>query len=235
MICKGYSLFFVLLRDMKNSEDIKFYSEREELANALSHMLGILLGIVAGVVLLRQTIIAHSFWGVLSVSLYLFGMLGSYITSVLYHAYKHGKTKARLRKFDHAAIYFHIAGTYAPFSLITLRSVGLWGWALFTFVYVAAIAGTWMSFRKLKKHSNLETVCFVGMGTIILVSIKPLYDTLSMSGQLSSLYWLIAGGVSYIVGALFYSWTKKQYMHFVFHLFVLGGSVCHIMAIYRIV
>lgn len=219
---------------MKEIEIGKFYTKGEELANTLSHAVGIFLGIVAGLILWQQVMLNYSFWAMFGLCLYLFGMLSSYVTSTLYHSQTNGKRKELLRKFDHAAIYFHIAGTYAPFSLVTLRMVGVWGWALFTFTYLAAIIGTLMSFRKLKKHSNLETICFVLMGVAILVAIKPLYNTLAQSGQLDALYWLIAGGVSYIVGALFYSWTKRRYMHFVFHLFVLGGSLCHIMAIYEI-
>lgn len=219
---------------MKNVTEVKFYTKEEELANTLSHAIGILLGIIAGYILLRRGITSHGFWGAFSISFYLFGMLASYITSTLYHAHPSNRRKELLRKFDHAAIYLHIAGTYAPFSLITLRTVGLWGWALFTFVYLAAVVGVIMSFRKLKKHSNLETVCFVAMGTVILIAIKPLYDALTQAGQVAALYWLIAGGVSYIVGAFFYSRINKRYMHFVFHLFVLGGSVCHIIAIYTI-
>lgn len=219
---------------MKNQSETKFYTENEELANVLSHIVGIALGFFGGFVLLKQVFGNFDFWRVFSVSLYLFGMMSSYVTSVLYHSHKQGKTREKLRKLDHAAIYLHIAGTYAPFTLITLRTVGVWGWALFSFIYLAAIFGVVMSLRKLKKHSNLETVCFVVMGVSILVAIKPLYNILDASGQLSSLYWLIAGGVSYIIGALFYSWTKRSYMHFVFHLFVLGGSICHILAMYKI-
>ena len=219
---------------MEDTTHTKFYTKKEEQANTLSHIVGIVLGVVASFVLISKAITDTGIWGVFSISLYLFGMMSSYISSVLYHSHTQNIRKERLRKFDHAAIYLHIAGTYAPFCLITLRSVDLWGWWLFLFIYAAAIVGIVMSFRRLKKHSNLETICFVTMGTAILIAIKPLYDTLSLSGQLTSLYWLIAGGVSYIIGALFYSWTKKQYMHFVFHLFVLGGSVCHILAIYNI-
>lgn len=218
---------------MENIVIPKFYSKGEELANTISHAVGVLMGIVAGFFLLQASF-RYGFWGTFSISLYLFGMLSSYITSTLYHAHKHNKRKEWLRKFDHAAIYLHIAGTYAPFCLIVLRTVGVWGWALFTFIYIAAVVGVVMSFRKLKKHSNIETVCFVVMGTSILVAIKPLYDTLSQSMQLDALFWLIAGGISYIIGALFYSWTKRKYMHFVFHLFVLGGSVCHLIAINKI-
>ncbi len=121
-----------------------------------------------------------------------------------------------------------------PFTLIVLRNEGAWGWGLFIFICLAAITGLIMSFTKLKSHSNMETVCFVLMGGAIMVAFKPLYDALSGTGHISALYWLIAGGVAYIAGALFYSWTKKKYMHTVFHIFVLIGSVCHIIAIYII-
>lgn len=226
---------FVYLWSMENVTVQKFYSKGEELANTISHAVGILMGIIVGYFLLRQVSVNYNFWGIASISLYLFGMLSSYVTSTLYHAHKHNNRKEKLRKFDHAAIYLHIAGTYAPFCLIVLRSEGIWGWALFTFIYIAAVVGVIMSFRKLKRHSHIETACFVIMGTSILIAIKPLYDALSLSGQSSALFWLIMGGISYIIGALFYSWTKRKYMHFVFHLFVLGGSVCHIMAIYMII
>lgn len=219
---------------MESSVNTKFYTKGEEMANTLSHGAGILLGGLVGYLLLNVTVQSGDFWKTFSVCLYLFGMLGSYITSTFYHAYPHGQRKELLRKFDHAAIYFHIAGTYAPFTLITLRTVGIWGWALFTFIYIAAFAGLFMSFRKLKKHSNIETVCFVVMGLCILVALKPLSDALGVVGQSDALYWLIGGGVSYIVGALFYSLTKVRYMHFIFHLFVLGGSICHLVAIYKI-
>ncbi|MBK5719337.1 hemolysin III family protein [Dysgonomonas sp. Marseille-P4677] len=212
----------------------KFYSKEEEIANTISHALGILLGAVGGYVLLTVAIENGSGWAIGSVFAYLSGMLSSYITSTFYHGSTHQKRKAILRKCDHAAIYLHIAGTYIPFILIVLRNNGAWGWSLFAFITLAAIAGVILSFTNLKDHSNLETICFVLMGCAILVAFKPLYDMLSATGRIESLYWLIAGGVSYIVGALFYSWKRKKFMHTVFHLFVLGGSICHIIAIYII-
>ncbi len=212
------------------------YTKNEEIANTLSHAAGIVLGIVAGYILLEKAGRSGSYWETGSVIAYLFGMLASYITSTFYHSCKPDNKKRRemLRKSDHAAIYLHIAGTYIPFTLIVLRNEGLWGWTLFAFICTAALAGLIVSFAKLKTHSNLETICFVLMGSSILVAFKPLYDVLSLNGQVSSLYWLIAGGISYIAGAFFYSWTKKEYMHTVFHFFVLGGSICHIIAIYII-
>ena len=212
----------------------RYYTKGEEIANTATHGVGILLGIVAGGVLLSTAFSNGSFWAIISVVIYLFGMLASYTTSTFYHACINEKRKVLLRKLDHSAIYLHIAGTYVPFTLIVLREVNAWGWSLFAFIWLAAIAGLILSFKKLKKHSNLETVCFIIMGCSILVAFKPLSEVMNSSGQIYSLYWLIAGGVSYILGALFYSWTKKKYMHTVFHLFVLGGSICHIRAIYLI-
>jgi Predicted membrane protein, hemolysin III homolog len=212
----------------------KRYTKGEEIANASSHGLGILLGIIVGVFLMRGAFQTDNRWIIVSFAIYLLGMLSSYITSTWYHACNNEHRKALLRKFDHGAIYLHIAGTYTPFTLVVLRDSGAWGWALFAFVWAAAIVGFILSFMKLKEHSNLETICYVVMGGTIFVAFKPLIDCLSAANSMDILYWLIGGGVSYIIGALFYSWTKMRYMHSIFHLFVLGGSVCHIMAIFSI-
>jgi hemolysin III len=214
--------------------ETKYYTKGEEIANTISHGAGILLGIAAGFVLLSTAVAGGNNWAVGSVIGYLSGMLASYVSSTCYHGCTHEKRKKLLRKFDHSAIYLHIAGTYVPFTLIVLRNESAWGWGLFIFICAAAITGLVVSFTRLKKHSNLETVCFVLMGCAIFVAFKPLYDVLSDIGRISALYWLIAGGISYIAGALFYSWTKKKYTHTVFHIFVLMGSVCHIIAIYTI-
>lgn len=211
------------------------YTKREELANTLSHGVGLLLGVVVGYQFLSIAFASKDLWTIISIAAYLFGMLASYLTSTWYHATSDPEKKATLQKWDHAAIYFHIAGTYAPFTLLILREQGLWGWSIFTAVYIAAFMGTYMSFRKLKKHSNLETICFVLMGCTILIALKPLYDSLADIQKLNSLYWLIGGGAAYIIGAVFYSLTKKKYMHTVFHLFVLIGSICHMIAIYVII
>ena len=212
----------------------RIYSDGEERANTISHAAGIVLGIIAGYVLLSKAVSQHNCWMIGSTTIYIVGMLSSYITSTLYHGCKDETRKRILQKFDHAAIYIHIAGTYTPFTLITLREEGAWGWALFSFVWVAAIVGTYMSFHKSGKHSHIETICYVIMGGSILVAFKPLTEVLSLSNQMGALYWLIAGGASYVIGALFYSLAKKKYMHTVFHFFVLGGSISHIIAIYTI-
>ncbi len=211
---------------------LRRYAFWEELANTLSHGLGILLGIVAGYFLLcKAGLHEESGWSVLSVVIYLVGMFSSYISSTWYHGCRPGKRKELLRKFDHGAIYLHIAGTYAPLTLLVLRESSGWGWSIFILVWIAAIVGFVFSFVRLKEHSNLETCCYIVMGGLILIAIKPLFDSLSAQGIIDALWWLIGGGVSYVIGALFYS-LRRPYMHAVFHLFCLGGSICHIYSIY---
>jgi hemolysin III len=191
----------------------------------------VLLGVVIGTIFLVWVFRGDNDWARIGVILYLFGMLGSYIASTLYHSIRHhSKWKERLRKWDHAAIYWHIAGSYSPLTLVALRQQGYWGWGLFTFVWTCAIAGTIVSFIRLKEHSNIETLCFVGMGLSILVAFKPLIDSVSTA----AFVWIVAEGVSYITGAVFYSLNKRKYMHSVFHFFVLAGSVCHIIAVWDV-
>lgn len=187
-----------------------------------------MLGVVVGTVFLIWSTRSGNVWAVIGVSLYIFGMLMSYLASTIYHALSAWSVwKERMRKWDHAAIYWHIAGAYSPITLVALREAGYWGWALFVFVWLCAIVGTVMSFRRLSAHSNLETLCFIAMGLSVLVAFKPLLDNVS----LTAVSWLIAEGVAYITGAVFYSLNKRKYMHTVFHFFVLLGEICHAVAV----
>lgn len=207
------------------------FNHKEEIWNSSSHGGGILLGVVMGVIFLVWCFRSGNGWATAGVILYLFGMLMSYIASTVYHAVSaRSKWKERLRKWDHAAIYWHIAGSYSPITLIALREAGLWGWALFVFQWLCAIVGTVMSFRRLKDHSHLETVCFCLMGLSVLVAFKPLLACVSTAAVI----WIVAEGVCYITGAVFYSINKRRYMHTVFHFFVLAGSVCHIIAVWDV-
>ena len=189
------------------------------------------MGVVFGIIFLVWCFQSDNNWARIGVILYLIGMLGSYVASTVYHSIKHhSKWKERLRKWDHAAIYWHIAGSYSPLTLVALREQGYWGWSLFIFVWACALVGTIISLIRLKEHSNLETFCFVGMGLSVLVAFKPLIDSVSTAAVI----WIIAEGVSYITGAVFYSLNKKKYMHSVFHFFVLAGSICHIIAVWDV-
>ena len=211
------------------------------------------MGVAFGVVFLWMTFRGDNPWARLGVCLYLFGMLASYAASTIYHALPlyekrkgnglvghRSKWKERLRRWDHAAIYWHIAGSYSPLTLVALLNTNCQlsilhcqlsvGWALFIFVWLCAIAGTIVSFVNLQEHSNIETFCFIGMGLSVLVAFKPLYQSVSTA----ALIWIIAEGVSYITGAVFYSLNKRKYMHSVFHFFVLAGSICHIIAVWDV-
>ena len=201
------------------------------------------MGVAFGIVFLWMAFRGENPWARLGVCLYLFGMLASYVSSTVYHALpiyerrrgqglvgRRSKWKERLRHWDHAAIYWHIAGSYSPLTLVALRTQGYWGWSLFSFVWLCAIAGTIVSFARLKEHSNIETFCFIGMGLSVLVAFKPLIDSVSTA----AFVWIVAEGVAYITGALFYSLNKRRYMHSVFHFFVLAGSICHIIAVWDV-
>lgn len=212
----------------------RVYSHKEELANSISHAFGILLGLIGGYVLLRKAFLSQNIMAETSVIIYLFGMLSSYISSTYYHYLPVGNKKLLLQKFDHAAIYLHIAGTYTPLLLISMREGDNWGWGIFTFVWLFALIGAFASFKKSGKHSYIETVCYVVMGCSIFVVFKPLISALESMDKMPVLWWIIGGGISYIIGSIFYSLAKVKYMHTVFHFFVLIGSICHIIAIYLI-
>jgi len=213
----------------------KRYTILEEQIHTFSHAVGIVFGIIAGYFLIRKAAVNPDPFAVWCVLVYVLGMLSSYITSTWYHGIRPGKTKEVLRKLDHAAIYIHIAATYTPFTLLTMRHSGMWGWGIFLFVWLSALIGLALCFTRLKEHSNLETASFIGIGCAVLVAIKPLMDSLSAMNALPAFWWLIGGGASYIIGALFYSRPRVKYMHCTFHIFCLGGSICHMIAIWMIV
>ena len=209
----------------------KQHTQKEEIANATTHGFGIILGVAASVWLLKKAINYSDLWAISSVSVYIVCMLFSYISSTLYHSCRETKRKAILRKFDHVAIYFHIAGTYTFFTLTILRNIAFWGWLIFFIIWIIAFSGSYISFKGKGIGKRIETVCYVAMGLVICIAFKPLYDTLHSMNALIILWYIIAGGISYIVGAILYSFKKIPYIHSVFHLFVIGGSIFHVLAI----
>ena len=201
------------------------YTHKEEVWNSWSHAGGAIMAGAVGIAFFIVVLLGNNdrSWAAIGVGLYLFGMLGSYLASTIYHALKlRNPWREHFRKWDHAAIYWHIAGSYSPITLMALRNEGYWGWTLFTFVWVCALI--------LKDHSNIETACFVIMGLSVLAAFKPLVDTVSTN----AFVWIVLEGVFYITGAVFYSFNKKKYMHTVFHFCVLAGSICHIVAVWDI-
>lgn len=207
----------------------------EEVANVLTHGAGMIFGIVAIIVLLMASVRSGDPWAVGSSLVYAVCMTLSYVTSTFYHASANARRKRLHRRFDHSAIYLHIAGTYTPFTLVALRQEGYWGWSLFAIVWIAAVIGIILSFRKMKKTDHVKTFCYIAMGWVVFIAFKPLLDVFHRTDSMEVLYWLIAGGVSYMVGCIFYVLDKHKYMHPIWHVFVLGGSICHFISIYLLV
>jgi len=210
------------------------YTLREEKANTITHAIGIPFGIAVFIVFATVNSQTGNYWLLISTLVYAVFMTFSYITSTFYHHERSENKKLLLRKFDHAAIYLHIAGSYTPFTLVVLRNEGYWGWTLFAIIWIAAVAGVILSFTNLKNASKLETACYVAMGWVVVIAFKPLIDVLSAANSMNIFWWLVAGGLFYTIGAIIYLLKKVEFMHAVWHLFVLGGSVCHATAIWLI-
>ena len=210
------------------------YSRKEERYNTNTHAVGIVFGVLAGALLIQKAISSHNPWAIFSDIIFAIFMTLMYLASTLYHAERDLKIKQKRRKFDHAAIYTQIAGSYTPFTLVVLRQNAAWGWSLFGIIWAAALLGVSLSFMNQKKGSKLETICYVAMGWVVVIAFKPLIESLGATNSMSVLYWLIGGGLFYTVGAILYRFKQIPYTHAIFHLFVLGGSICHFIAIWQI-
>ena len=203
------------------------YTLGEELTNSISHGIGAGLGIAALVLCIVKSAIAHD--GFKLASSIVFGLTVTllYLMSCLYHALKVNKAKRVFRVMDHCTIFLLIAGTYTPFTLVTLR--GPLGWSLFGIVWGVAMLGIVLNAVNLKRFAKLSVVCYLGMGWVILVALGRLVDALAPGG----LYLLVAGGIAYTLGAILYAvGSKRKYFHSVFHFFCLIGTVLHFFAIY---
>jgi len=215
-------------------QNLKSYSNREEKANYVTHAFGVLMAFSATIVFIHRAIAADNGWAILAYSIFGFGMLACMLSSTIYHFVQEPKRKATLRHFDHASIYVLIASSYSPFTLILMRSESMWGWGIFVLIWLTALVGIGFNFGALKVNSNLKTASYVLMGMLVLIAIKPLIDVAIEQNCISVLYWLGAGGVFYIVGSFFYALAKREFVHTVFHVFVLLGLACHIVAAYLI-
>ena len=205
------------------------YSPGEERANRLTHGLGV-VGSVAGLALMVYYSARHGdAWQIVSTAIFGVTLVLLYTTSTLYHSFQGERRKALLQKFDHAAIFLLIAGTYTPFVLVTLR--GPWGWSLFGVVWALAVAGVTLKFWFAGRFRLVSTLLYLGMGWLVLIALKPLMAALPAGG----LHLLMAGGFCYTGGAVFYLWHRLPYNHAIWHLFVLGGSACHWAAVFRYV
>ena len=197
----------------------------EEIANSLSHGIGCLLAIASLPILVHQAAMRGGAADVVGASLFAGSAIVLYLVSALYHALPAGTAKRWLNRLDHAAIYLFIAGSYMPFVLGVL--FGAWGWALFGVVWGAASVGVVAKLLDRLRHPLWSTALYVAMGWVALAAALPLVERMSAPG----LAWLLAGGVSYTVGAVVFLFDSKvRYAHFAWHLFVIGGSTCHFFA-----
>ena len=213
----------------------KFYTLREERANYISHGLGLLIGIVATAILVNNAFASNNIWGIIAHSIFGLGIVACMGSSTIYHFVQEPLKKAKLRHFDHASIYVLIAASYSPFTLILLKpEEPVWGWVLFSFVWIIAIIGITISFKPLKRNSNIKTTSYVFMGMVVLIAFKPLIDVAKAQNSIEVINWLIGGGIFYIIGAVIYANAKREFIHSIFHLFVVLGLICHIYAAWLI-
>lgn len=198
---------------------------REELASAWTHGLGATAALAGGAVLVTLAALQGDGWQLGAAIVFGVTLLMLYVASTLYHAIQHPVAKGRLKVFDHCAIYLLIAGTYTPFTLVGLR--GPVGWRLFAAIWALAVAGVVFKLFYTGRFKRLSTLIYIAMGWMIVVAAKPMLAALDAW----TLGWLVAGGLAYTLGTVFYHRPAMPYSHAIWHLFVLGGSLCHFIAV----
>jgi len=208
---------------MSAQQVVKFYSPLEERINVYSHVLGVVLSVIGLVFLLFK---ADDVWHMVSFAIFGLSLITLYTASSIYHSATDPVIRGRLRVFDHASIYVMIAGTYTPFTLITLH--GTIGWVIFGITWGMAAIGIILKLYFTGRFNITSTLMYVFMGWMIVFAINPLIDNLDPAG----LNLLVAGGLSYTLGAVLYSIKAIPLNHAIFHILVLVGSACHFFAVY---
>ena len=197
----------------------------EEIANTLSHGVGLALAIIATPILIIAASRSGTAWNIVGVAVFAASMITLYFASTLYHALRHERAKRFFRMLDHGAIFLLIAGTYTPFTLGILR--GPWGWTLFGLVWGLAIVGLTMKAVFGARYSWLSVVLYLIMGWLVVIAAPEVFHRVPLSG----LALIIAGGIAYTGGVGFYAAHRVRYAHFAWHLFVIAGTVCHFFAV----
>jgi hemolysin III len=197
----------------------------EEIANSVTHGVAALASVAALPILLVVAISRRDPWQVVGGAIFGATLVMLYLASTLYHALPHPRAKRVFRVLDHSAIYLLIAGTYTPFALGALR--GPWGWALLGAVWTLAALGITAKATLGFRFPRLSTAVYVAMGWLALIAVQPLLAHVGVAG----LMWLLAGGLCYTAGVVFFAWERLRYGHMVWHLFVAAGSVCHFFAV----
>lgn len=204
----------------------KQYTLGEEIFNSVSHGTGALLAIAGCVVLIVFSAIYGGAWEVVSASIYGATLIILYTMSTLYHALTNPKAKRVFRILDHNTIFLLIAGTYTPYTLVSIR--GALGWTIFGIIWGVAILGITLNSVNLEKFKKFSMICYIAMGWAIVLAIKPLVQAI----PLISTVFLLVGGVCYSIGIPFYKRKQTKYMHSIWHLFVIAGSVFHYFSIF---
>jgi hemolysin III len=197
----------------------------EEIANSVSHGVGLLAALVAAPVLISGAVVRGSASSIVGATIFAGTLALLYLASTLYHALPRSQAKRVFRALDHGAVFLLIAGTYTPFTFGVLR--GAWGWTLFGLVWSLAVLGIVLTAVAGIRYPRLSTGVYLGMGWLVLIAIRPLWLRVPLAGLL----WLLAGGIAYTAGVAFLAAKEMPYSHFVWHLFVLAGSSCHFIAV----
>ncbi|MBN2006762.1 MAG: hemolysin III family protein [Anaerolineae bacterium] len=213
------------LKDLKDRALTQFYSLGEEIMNSITHGIGAALSVAGLTVLVVLAVLYGNVTQVVSFSIYGGSLIVLYLASTLYHSFQQPKVKRVLKFIDHASIFLLIAGTYTPFLLLGVQ--GAWGWTFLVIIWGIAILG--VSFKAIFFHrmQKASVMLYIVMGWLSVLILKSLLAHIPVGG----LIWLGAGGAAYTVGVIFYAMKKVPYMHGVWHLFVLAGSLCHYFAI----
>ena len=211
---------------MKKKKEVYTYDSFEEKLNVYTHAFGLILSILALFLLITKAISIDSIWYRISFPVFGLSLIILYAASTFYHNAKIESVRRKLNIFDHASIYILIAGTYTPFTLVTLH--GKIGWIIFGITWGLALIGVVLKIFFTGRFDVVSTIAYVLMGWVIVFVFKPLYESLPFYGVL----WLFLGGIFYTIGALLYSIKRIKYNHAIFHVFVLLGSFCHFITVY---
>jgi len=197
----------------------------EEIANSVSHGIALLAALVAFPILVTSALNRGDLAGTVGATVFATTMVLLYLASTLFHALPPNRAKRVFQILDHSAIYLLIAGTYTPFTLGVLR--GAWGWTLFGLVWGLAVVGTVFKSFGGVRYTTFSTWVYLAMGWLVLIAIEPVWTLVPKWG----LFWLVAGGIAYTAGTVFFMAERIRYFHFVWHLFVIAGTACHFIAV----
>ncbi len=197
----------------------------EEIANSVSHGIGLAGALVAFPLLVVAASQRGDVTGIVSVSVFATTMVLLYLASTLFHALPEGRAKRVFQVLDHSAIFLMIAGTYTPFTLGVLR--GAWGWTLFGIVWSIAVVGIVLKALGGVRYTTVSTWAYLAMGWVVVIAAERVWTLMPAWG----LFWLVAGGFAYTAGAVFFALERIRYFHFAWHLFVVAGTACHVVAV----